>query len=662
MFHKKYSVKDVTTVSAKEAKALREKVLSSVGKEQLSFAESIWKKGEPISRSIWQLSSGGSASIYFLKKIPLAFSTLCLPNDAKESLCISSDLVFPTLFFILMMRDANNGKDIDFTSIFRNNVFCRGPTSQFIVSGAHLMIPGIVNVSTLDQENILKGDAVYIYSTGNRIPFAIGLATEELSRNAERGRGVYILHSYKDNLWEEYFKPFVSACACPKSILPDTFQEASVNDCLSSPTPRMTMLEEIHFANDSTLSVPPEEQNSIFLEKVVKSAFDTLSNEEKLLDFALCETLRNFKTSSLPIPVGEFIPLLLGNFPRFPDIEMRIDFKKTKYKKALSYLSTRDDTLKISMEGKGCYFVVEVMKSSDLYRNHRHEYADFLRFIQDPMKDQEVIESKRLLNCGVGKGILKSRIKSMESLYAPKTKCMLDLQRVVCTGLFPATDNISGSLMSEENDSGGQQVAYNVGNDFLGDVYSRKYLCNNLRKYISSKNLLRFNSGKNSPPDVQVDTLLSVLVKESTEQICITNLEELLIQKAFLPVHEITLETCQISNNVPSSNLVVSRLVKKGTLPKVSIHTEKRAGNKKVTVVKHLDAYGFELESIATLWKQQFSTFCTVFDPSKEMQKIKNGTKVVMEVHLGGEWLSKLKNVLETDLGFPQHIISVDVQ
>nr|CCD13744.1 unnamed protein product [Trypanosoma congolense IL3000] len=657
MFHKKHIVKEQIFVGKKDARKIWEALYGFIGEENLECLESFWRRSDPVSRVEMKFSAGGCAAVFLVNQIPLAMTVSRLPEEADDTLSGRPQSVIPTLYTLLLMKLYYKGKNIDTGSFFGAGVFCRGPTSKYIISGAHLMMPGIVERRVRGDASLSVGDLVFVYSLGNLCPYAVGFATDNLVNLEEFGRGVYVVHCYKDYLWNSYHTMFCGLCP-PTLTLPATFKDNEVCEVASSQA--NCLCDDVGETHpDRRLSIVTDVASESYTEneEIMESAAEIFSVEDNVLDFALCEAIKELSQSRLPLALGEFIPLLLSNFPRFRNKRFDIDFKRTKYKKALSYLLQRGEVISVSEVTKGNFFVTEVNKASVLYCRHRQIYCDFLREFHVPLKGEEDLASDQRTIKNGSKKEIKRRIKSIETLYSPKGRRMLNLQRLLCTGCVP---NQPDCVVDVGETSDGHRTYSEVGSDddFLGKHYSRKHLNGALRKYITSQNILRLGE-KGEIPRVLLDPLLAPLLTDSVAEIPITELEDLVITKLFTPVTEILLETTHTVDGASLSGSSISRLIKKGTLPKLLLYSEKRAGRKVVTIVTHLDDYGFELVPLSNLWKQQLSTACTVVDPSKEMLKVKPGTKVSLELHLGGNWVPKLKAILERDLGFPQHLITI---
>lgn len=76
--------------------------------------------------------------------------------------------------------------------------------SEFLIQGADLMLPGVFVPATC-LPDFKSGQLVSIRVAGNPLPFAVGeavLSSTDAMANGMRGRGVAVLHCYRDSLWE----------------------------------------------------------------------------------------------------------------------------------------------------------------------------------------------------------------------------------------------------------------------------------------------------------------------------------------------------------------------------------------------------------------------------------------------------------------------------
>ncbi|KAF5221172.1 hypothetical protein ECC02_005740 [Trypanosoma cruzi] len=663
MFHKRHSTKEQLVVGKKESKKLRDRFVAILEKDHLDSLDSFWKKSDSINRITWEFSTGGVAAFYVVNGIPLLFSVISLPDDSQGIFAGKDVALIPTLFFLLLMRNYYKKEDMEVVSLFGSKVWCKGATSHYILSGAHLMMPGVVDIGEVNNKTLHVGETVFVHSIGNSCPYAVGLSTEGLVNRAKIGKGVYVLHCYKDLLWDSYFAVFNAFCGSVYPVLPSTFRANEVVEIL---LPKLDTVNEISVekGDQGNLENGDDEvlRKNVFFNQshVIQTTLKMIEGEDALIDFALCETVRALSQSMLPMPLTEFSPLLISNAPRIPGAKLQIDFKRTKYKKVLPYLLMRSDLITVSEGKKGNHFIVQINKSIEILRRHRRNYAEFLQLIHEPAKEEEALEAEQQMIREGAKGGIKRRIVSIETLYSPKNGSAIELNRILCTGMY--LDNMEQKFLGETLPQNLLLASYGDNNDFLDELYSRKHLCDNLRKYIRAKGLLETEGHSDGIPFVKLDDTLLPIASELDKSMRITEVEDRVFDRMFAPVHQILMETNQFINGVATSVSFITKTTKKGKLPKILVFTEKRKGNKIVTIVRGLDAYGFDLASLATEWKHQFSTFCTIYDPSKEMIKVKQGTQVPLELQLGGDWLSKLKAVLQEEFGFPQHTLNLSAK
>ncbi|XP_037336440.2 eukaryotic translation initiation factor 2D [Pungitius pungitius] len=77
------------------------------------------------------------------------------------------------------------------------------PVLEKLIGGADLMLPGVVAPSS-GLPHVKRGDCCSVTLVKNRAPVAVGNAassTEEMHSSGMKGRGVCVLHAYMDHLW-----------------------------------------------------------------------------------------------------------------------------------------------------------------------------------------------------------------------------------------------------------------------------------------------------------------------------------------------------------------------------------------------------------------------------------------------------------------------------
>ncbi len=85
----------------------------------------------------------------------------------------------------------------------KNKVVVDEGALKFIMNGADVMKPGIVYA----DENIKKGDFVYVAVEGKETPIAVGIAlTNGKEMTDGKGKAVKNIHHLKDKIWKYFFK------------------------------------------------------------------------------------------------------------------------------------------------------------------------------------------------------------------------------------------------------------------------------------------------------------------------------------------------------------------------------------------------------------------------------------------------------------------------
>jgi translation initiation factor 1 (eIF-1/SUI1) len=131
---------------------------------------------------------------------------------------------------------------------------------------------------------------------------------------------------------------------------------------------------------------------------------------------------------------------------------------------------------------------------------------------------------------------------------------------------------------------------------------------------------------------------------------------DVVVERKFCPMHLIQYA---VSDAASAAGVPVPRpRLRNGRPGMVFVHTEKRAGNKHVTIVRGLDAYGFTLEVLALAWKHRFATSVAVVDPVvRDHLVLKSGTKVPRLLQLQGR--HDMEHHLTKEMGLPRSSLSV---
>lgn len=469
----------------------------------------------------------------------------------------------------------------------------------------------------------------------------------------------------------------------------DTLVEADNNDAFSGA--------------DSAVADAKEEQDDVGQQEV--NWWTIFPDADALVMFALCETVRATKPSQLPLPTTAFVSQLSRFLPHGLPLEMsssssgctggggggdvvdptsaalvtsrQIDWKKLSFKKALALLNhVNGDLLELKEVKPGVHAIVKLMKSSMTLRDHKRKYQEFLNLVHYPiMEDEEeraaTEDALRIHGGGSGGGessILKLRanmkIASIEYLYRPQHGMDQGLVRLLvngtwtstntaalgeCANATPTTDEDDEDDDDDHDDDGGMKSA-------MRGLTTTKRMHDSVRAYAAANGLLIISPGQ--APNIIVDSLLRQLWPSNKTDVpdTIPLLDlDVLVERRFCAMHIIRYEV-GVSASAAGVRVPRPRL-RNGKPTTVFVHVEKRSGNKFVTIVSGLDAYGFSLEALALSWKNKFATSVAIVDPVvRDHLILKSGTKVPRILQLQGR--HDMETFLCREMGLPKSTIS----
>lgn len=698
MFHKKYTVKKTQLLSRKGAKQLREKTVALfVGEsvdestdELTHILHAIWDEKDAVSSSCYQFNSGVTAVLYFVNDKPLLVSLSGFPTDAEDLLpkrAVKGDIV-PTVLFLRSLRHHFRESPERFSALLDRaalGVFCHGKASHILSSGAHLMIPGIRATS---RKNTPAGSLAFVFSPDADAPDAVGLCTSKLANDESSGVGVYVINCFGDPLWQKFEGAFAASCCnvpdermanpLPPDLPLDTVPE--------SPPPRASEPQSTGTDGDAVDTVPAEEvvdgadlcDSQDATDGVgdgCPNAFEGLFTcEDDILSFAFFEAVKAVRPSVLPLPLTEFVAMMVNAYPRVDDTAKPIDFKKTKHKQALAFLKGFEDVVKVYEGERGVYSVIEIDRSALSLRSHNQRHREFLETVQKPATERESLTGEMRLLADK-KAVLSERLLSVKVDYRllRHTKLPDDLARVLLEGdvRTPTAHKNENRLPTLEEAYTGVQGEIKEADELpsIDEVYSllfpRKAVADALRAYVRAHELLVANeeggdTKKTQMPFVRLQGALSLYTAcETKDQMPLKELEELILKRHFKAVTNVVMQT-NVCGSSDMSELFSPRCITiDGLPPQVSIWVATAARKKHVTIVNNLKALGFNVDALCRLWAKRFSASCGVFHPEKEMGNLKSNKKYPEEIRLQGNVISQLSTILTNELGIPPALVSV---
>ncbi|KPI87778.1 hypothetical protein ABL78_3136 [Leptomonas seymouri] len=660
MFKKKCTIKEAQSLGKSNLKSLRVDVLDVIGNDNSDIFDLIVGGKHTVTKSKYQCGAEASAFVYSINNVPFFISVYRLSE--KERALVTDDrcrsyAMIPTLFFFLRLHQLYGDKSERWSRLVDKAgvaVTCLGSTSHFLLSGSHLMIPGIVKVHS--TASVTVGQLALVFTAGVNVPYAVGFVTSNLVAQKDSGVGVYVVQCFRDNLWEEHENHFLANYSLSSNalLIPAQFGENEVA-LENKGTSHEEAPVDLQDDNESAIDSPDNNAN-----EGVRSKYAALfQDEDAVLKFCMCEAVKEISRSSLPLPLQQFTSAVVQLFPRDGAHTEHIHFKDTRYKRALPFFQRFPELLTISETSPGVYSVSSVNKSAPVMLEHMTKYKTFLETDHREACEKEARDLQaKFLEDGVA--VFRQRVVSSGVFYTAPRDLDERLVRILMLGeelnvpesvRFPTLEQVMGGTVPKYEPTP-------IDGKVFDELYTRKELVDNLKKYIVSHSLLIVNaSGKGQLPNVKINETLSILLssKEYASELPLNKVQDAML-RLFKINHEVVLQTVIEGSSLASEHLIPKRILKPGNLPKVNLWSIKLR-NRDVTIVRNLESFGFDLDLLARRWKKQFSLSCRVVDPAAEMKGLKTGTKIPLEVHLQGNLVSKVEAALLNEANLPQSVL-----
>ncbi|XP_059529915.1 eukaryotic translation initiation factor 2D isoform X2 [Myotis daubentonii] len=464
-----------------------------------------------------------------------------------------------------------------------------------LVGGADLMLPGIV-VPPAGLPQVQKGDLCAIVLVGNRAPVAIGVAamsTSEMLTSGLKGRGFSVLHTYEDHLWRSGDKsspPFIAPLTLDSPDVSEEKGSVQAGPALQDDMRRLTLEgkeeengEDQQMRGEKTLPEASEDPGVGGLNPNPADSKTLQEQMDELLQQCFLHALKcRIKKTDLPLLTSTF----LGShvFSCCPE-GRQLDIKKSSYKKLSKFLQQmqQEQIIQVKELSKGVESIVAV--------DWKHpRITSFV--IPEPSPTSQTIQEG-----------------SREQPYHPP-----DIKPLYCV---PA----SMSLLFQE--SGHKKGSILEG----GEV--RMIIIN-----YAKKNDLVDADNKNL---VHLDPILCDCILEKSEQHTVMKLpwDSLLTRclEKLQPAYQVTF---------PGQEPIV----KKGKICPIDITLAQRASNKKVTVVRNLEAYGLDPCTVAATLQQRCQASTTVAPAP--------GAKDSLQVQIQGNQVHHLGRLLLEEYQLPR--------
>ncbi|XP_043102065.1 eukaryotic translation initiation factor 2D [Puntigrus tetrazona] len=443
------------------------------------------------------------------------------------------------------------------------------PVLQKLAGGADLMLPGVV-VAAEGLPEVDQGDCCAVTLVASRAPVSVGTAavsSAEMRNSGMKGKGVNILHTYMDQLWafgDKSHPPVIPVTNSPSEAEGEPGgeecedEEQEVEDG-SHPAPVETSrqsMQELRLDEDELLDEeePLEDKEG---ENTDGEDGDPRSPQEQMNELLLQCFLHALKSK---VKKSE-LPLLTSTFQRNHMMSCcpkgkYLDIKKSRYKKLSKFLQCmqKDHSLiQVKELSKGVESIVEVDWRNPELCSFRIP-ADF-----EPEKESE------------------EEGGSSEVPYQPPE----------ITPLYGVTARLEPLFQDAQKKKGTPLKANEVRNIIT------EYVKKNELVHETNKNYVNINP-----------TLCDCLLEKSEYQ----EVEKLKWDDLFSR----TLSRMQACHELlfPGQPPVV----KKGQMEPIDITVASRGSNKKVTMIKNLEAFGLDPAVVADTLQHQVQASCVLQD------------------------------------------------
>ncbi|KAM9212327.1 eukaryotic translation initiation factor 2D isoform 1-T1 [Dugong dugon] len=469
------------------------------------------------------------------------------------------------------------------------------PVLEKLAGGADLMLPGLV-VPPAGLPPVQKGDLCAIALVGNRAPIAVGVAamsTAEMLTSGLRGRGFSVLHTYQDHLWKSGDKSSPPSIA-PLAVSPPDLSEEK--GCVQVDPGLHEDMRHLHLKgededNGEVLQLRGEKALSEASEDTSVGLLNQDSAGSKALHEQMDELLQRCFLHALKSRVRKAdLPLLtstfLGShmFSCCPEGQ-QLDIKKSSYRKLSKFLQhmQQEQIIQVKELSKGVESIVAV--------DWKHPRITSFITPEPSLASQPIQEGSR------------------EQPYHPP-----DIRSLYCV---PA----SMTLLFQE--SGHKKGSFLEGSEVRTVIIN--YAKNNDLVDADNKNL------------VKLDPVLYDCILEKNEKHTVLKLpwDSLLTRclEKLQPAYQVTF---------PGQEPIV----KKGKICPIDIILAQRASNKKVTIVRNLEAYGLDPCLVAAILQQRCQASTTV-TPAP-------GAKDSLQVQIQGNQVHHLSRLLLDEYQLPR--------
>ncbi|XP_041052307.1 eukaryotic translation initiation factor 2D isoform X1 [Carcharodon carcharias] len=501
-----------------------------------------------------------------------------------------------------------------------------------LTGGADLMLPGVV-VPPSGLPEVRQGDLCAVNLVGSRAPVAIGLATmptTEMLAADMKGKGVTTLHTYLDQLWafgEKTNPPVIPHVYCDPGEIGDQMEKEEEEKGEEEKVIINTNdIENVTAVLDSTENDAPDmdslclnvETESEHVSSATGQAIDSEAHDSEIVDLKeITEDSENDQDT----------PEIIGTVQEQMDellLQCFLHALKFKVKKADLPLLT-STFLKVHVypccpEGRQ----LDIKKSS---------YKKLSKFLQT-MQQRQVVQVKELSKGVESIAAVNWKHADLRSFKVPETATgedMVKIDRVRETPYQPlqikSFCSVSSKLIPLFEHAGLKKDAT------LSNADVRSIITN----YIKSNELID-DYNKNY---IVINPTLCDCILEKFEHHTITKItwDDLFTRclERMQQCHEVTF---------PGQKPIV----RKGEIKPINIDVVQRASNKKVTIIKNLDAFGLDPQILGNALQQKAQASVTINQVP--------GTKDKMALQVQGNQVNHIAKLLTEEYKIPTKYIT----
>ncbi|XP_044142231.1 eukaryotic translation initiation factor 2D [Bufo gargarizans] len=573
MFAKPFKVKSNTVMKGSDRRKLRADAGSSFPALSPDNLSDLMPPKEELNVVKVYAHKGESLSIYVHSKNPIWF-------ELERNL-------YPTVYTLWTFPDLLPA----FTTW--------PPVLEKMAGGADLMLPGVVVPSTGLPE-VLQGQLCAVNLVGSRAPVAVGVATmstREMLASGMKGKGVNILHTYKDQLWASGDKsgpPVITAVITPMETEAaregeQEEQLVSHNSVFETSIPE-TQLENLYLVEVAAEACHKGEDLAADERHETQDSEDCHQSPQEVMDNLLNQCFFHalkfkVKKSDLPLLTSTFLRNYL--FSCCPEGQ-QVDIKKSSYKKLSKFLQVMQQRkiLQVKELSKGVESIVAVdWKHPDI--------RSYVASVSEPPAED--------MDGGA------------EHLYQPPEILTLYGISAKMLPLFQESGHRKGDLLTQ-SDVRSMIISYVKTNELV---------------HPGNKNFVTVNP-------VICDCLLD---KSEQHDITFLKWDDMVTR---------CLERMQHSYQVTFPGC--SPVIRKGNIEHIDISVAQRGSNKKVTMIKNLESYGLDPSSFASLLQQrvQASATCAALPGAKDR----------VQVQIQGNQVSQIGKLLLEHFKIPRKYVN----